>query len=53
MGLTDQQEMVKNIQLDAENQENLASLWERIEGVKEVCMEACKELQQELKLLNS
>ncbi|MEZ4887648.1 MAG: PAS domain S-box protein [Chitinophagales bacterium] len=51
MGMPDIEEMVKNIQIDAEKQENLEDLWDRIEVVKETCLEACKELEMELKRL--
>ena len=54
MGLPDTEELVKSIQLDAEKQENLEDLWERIEVVKETCLEACRELEIEGKrLLNN
>ncbi len=51
MGLPDIEEIVKEIQIDAEKQENLDDLWERIEKVKDTCLEACKELEMELQRL--
>ena len=53
MGLPDIEEMVKNIQIDAEREENLEDLLDRIETVKDTCLEACEELKIELRRLQN
>lgn len=53
MGLPDIEEMVKNIQIDAEREENLEDLLDRIETVKDTCLEACEELKIELQRLQN
>ncbi|MFK7907879.1 MAG: ATP-binding protein, partial [Chitinophagales bacterium] len=51
MGLPTMEESIKMIQIDAEKQENMEDLWDRIEVVKETCLEACRELEIEKRRL--
>lgn len=53
MGLTGLKEVIQNIQLNAEKKENLDITKNMIVEVKNICLLACQELQEELSALKT